>query len=141
MPGFREGVGDNGENLLEPIQWAPTFAPDQQDEIFGWTAAEFAEIFEAEMGYEPDYHPPQSAAALEVFYKAISQAGTLDRDAVRDVIADIELTSFYGNVCFDERGVEACKSMGVAQIQEGQPVVVWPPAYAEAEPVYRDPTG
>ena len=139
VPGFLDAVGENGENLLEPIQWAPNFAPEQEDEIFGWTAAEYAEQFEEAMGYVPDYHPPQSSAAIEVFYKAISEAGTLDRVAVRDAIADIELTSFYGDVCFDERGVENCKSMGVAQIQDGKPVVVWPAEYAEAELVYPNP--
>jgi branched-chain amino acid transport system substrate-binding protein len=139
VPGFLEAVGENGENLLEPIQWAPNFAPDQEDEIFGWTAAEYAELFAEEKGYVPDYHPPQSSAAIEVYYKALGEAGTLDRDQVRDAIAAVDLTSFYGQVCFDERGVEACKSMGIAQIQDGKPVVVWPEEYAEAPLVYPNP--
>ena len=58
---------------------------------------------------------------------------------MREAIAGIELMSFYGDVCFDERGVENCKSMGIAQIQDGEPVVVWPAAYAEAELVYPNP--
>ena len=42
-----------------------------KDEIFGYTAADFARLFEQDFGYKPDYHPPQSAAALLVYHHAL----------------------------------------------------------------------
>jgi branched-chain amino acid transport system substrate-binding protein len=139
VPGFLQSVKRLGEYLLEPVQWAPNFNPKLRDEIFGWNARQFSREFKRDMGYVPDYHPPQSAAALEVYYKAIRQAGSLDRKKVRDAIARIRLRSFYGNVCFNARGVEACKSMGIIQIQGGRTVVVWPKKFAQAKLVYPAP--
>jgi branched-chain amino acid transport system substrate-binding protein len=139
VPGFLSSVRRDGEYLLEPIQWAPNFWPNIKDEIFGWTAAEYAKYFRAKMGYVPDYHPPQSSAALEVYYKAIKLAGSLDRTRVRNAIAKVRLRSFYGNVCFNAKGQEGCKSMGIAQIQGGKPVVVWPARFAQRKLIYPAP--
>jgi branched-chain amino acid transport system substrate-binding protein len=139
VPGFLPAVKRNAEYLLEPIQWAANFNPTLHDEIFGWTAHQYSQYFRAKMGYYPDYHPPQSSAALEVYYKAIQQAGSLNRDKVRDAIAKVHLRSFYGNVCFNSLGEENCKSMGIAQIQGGRPVVVWPAKYAQRKLIYPAP--
>ena len=139
VPGFLSAVGRSGEYLMEPIQWAANFNPKVKDEIFGWNARQYSRKFLKAMGYFPDYHPPQSSAALEVYYKAIQQAGSLDRQKVRDAIAKVKLRSFYGNVCFNTRGEEACKSMGVAQIQGGRPVVVWPAKFAQRKLIYPAP--
>ena len=139
VPGFLKSLKRLGEYLLEPIQWAPTFNPRLHDEIFGWNAKQYAKLFRKQMGYVPDYHPPQSSAALEVYYKAIKKAGTLDHKKVRDAIARIHLRSFYGKVCFNKKGEEACKSMGIAQVQGGHPVVVWPKRFAQRKLVYPAP--
>jgi branched-chain amino acid transport system substrate-binding protein len=139
VPGFLSSVKRLGEYLLEPIQWAPNFNPGLKDEIFGWNAKQYAKVFRKQMGYIPDYHPPQSSAALEVYYKAIKKAGTLDHKKVRDAIARIHLRSFYGNVCFNRKGEEACKSMGIAQVQGGHPVVVWPAKFAQRKLIYPAP--
>jgi len=139
VPGFTPAVGRNGEYLMEPIQWAANFNPTLKDEIFGWTARDYSKNFFRAKGYLPDYHPPQSSAALEVYYKALQQVGSLNRQKVRDAVAKIRLRSFYGNVCFNARGEENCKSMGVAQIQGGKPVVVWPAKYAQRKLIYPAP--
>lgn len=139
VPGFLPSVGREGEYLMEPIQWAANFNPTIHDEIFGWNAKAFSKAFFRAKGYLPDYHPPQSAAALEVYYKALNQVGSLDKQKVRDAIAKIHLRSFYGNVCFNKLGEESCKSMGIAQIQGGHPVVVWPAQFAQRKLVYPAP--
>jgi branched-chain amino acid transport system substrate-binding protein len=102
-----------------------------KDEIFGWTAREFADLFKKEYGYEADYHPPQSMAALEVFQRAIQKAGSLDPEKVRDAIAQTNIMTAYGPVRFDPRGVNIAKAMAVVQIQGGRSVVVWPAQAAD----------
>jgi branched-chain amino acid transport system substrate-binding protein len=139
VPGFLPALGRSAEYLMEPIQWAANFNPKLKDEIFGWTAKDYAKAFYRSKGYLPDYHPPQSSAALEVYYKALQQVGSLNREKVRDAIAKIKLRSFYGNVCFNRLGEENCKSMGIAQIQGGHPVVVWPRQYAQRKLIYPAP--
>ena len=124
LPGFVESLKQDAENTLEPVQWVPN-AP-WKDSIFGYTAKQFAEIFQKEYGYWPDYHPPQSAAALEVYHHAFQKAGSLDPDKVRDAIAQTNIQTFYGPVKFDSRGVNIGKTMQVVQIQDGKPVPVYP---------------
>lgn len=137
VPGFLDAVGRSGEYLLEPIQWSANMP--WKDEIFGWTAKEFSKLFFKQFGYLPDYHPPQSAAALEVYYKAIQKAGSLNPQKVRDQIAKVKVSSFYGTVCFNSQGKEACKSTAVAQIQGGRPVVVYPKEFAQRKLIYPAP--
>jgi branched-chain amino acid transport system substrate-binding protein len=128
-PRFVESLGTIAEGMVEPVQWAPSMP--WKDEIFGFTAREFADLFKKEYGYEPDYHPPQSMAALQVFQRAIEKTGSLDPEKVRDAIAQTNIMTAYGPVKFDARGVNVGKAMAVVQIQGGKPVVVWPATAAD----------
>jgi branched-chain amino acid transport system substrate-binding protein len=137
LPGFVESLGRNAEYVLEPIQWAPNMP--WKDELFGITAADYAARFEKEFGYKPDYHPPQSSAALIVYHRAIEKAGTLDPQKVRDAIAATDITTFYGPIRFNEKGQNIAKGMGVIQIQNGRPVVVYPNEHKQADLIYPIP--
>jgi branched-chain amino acid transport system substrate-binding protein len=125
-PQFVPSLGKIADGILEPVQWAPNMP--WKDEMFGWTARQYADIFKREYGYEPDYHPPQSSAALQVFHRAIQKAGSFDPQKVRDAIAQTDIQTAYGPVKFDERGVNIGKAMAVVQLQDGKPVVVYPSA-------------
>jgi branched-chain amino acid transport system substrate-binding protein len=137
LPGFVESLGGKAEYLLEPIQWSSNMP--WKDEVFGYTAAEFAELFKRDFGYEPDYHPPQSAAALLVYHHALQKVGELDPQKVRDAIAETDIMTFYGPVRFNEKGQNIAKSMAVIQIQGGKPVVIYPDTHAQGKLVYPMP--
>lgn len=126
LPGFVETLGPLAEGILEPVQWTPQ--DPVKDQFFGWTATQFAEIYKKETGYEPDYHPPQSAAALEVFQAAIEKTGSLDPEKLRDAIAATDIETFYGKIRFNEKGQNIAKAMSVVQSQGGKPIDVYPPA-------------
>jgi branched-chain amino acid transport system substrate-binding protein len=130
-PNFIPSLKDAAENTLEPVQWTPN-AP-WKDSIFGYTAMEFAKQFEKEAGYWPDYHPPQSVAALEVYHHAFQKAGSLDPDKVRDAIEKTDIMTLYGPVRFNNLGENIGKSMSVVQVQDGKIVVVYPLNEAEAK--------
>jgi branched-chain amino acid transport system substrate-binding protein len=110
-----------------------------KDTVFGFTAAEYSKIFEKDFGYIPDYHPPQSTAALLVYHHAFQKAGVDDPQKVRDAIAQTDIMTSYGPVRFNEKGMNIGKSMAVIQIQNGKPVVVYPLAVAEGKLVYPIP--
>jgi branched-chain amino acid transport system substrate-binding protein len=137
LPGFVESLGQSAEYLLEPIQWSSNMP--WKDEVFGYTAADFAELFERDFGYEPDYHPPQSSAALLVYHHALQKVGELDPQKVRDAIAETDIMTFYGPIRFNEKGQNIAKSMAVIQIQGGKPVVVYPPTHAQGKFIYPMP--
>ncbi len=46
---------------------------------------------------------------------------------------------FYGQVKFNQRGLNVYKPMLVQQIQDGRLVTVWPPAAAERSVRYHTP--
>jgi branched-chain amino acid transport system substrate-binding protein len=138
LPGFVEALGPKAEGILEPIQWASNMA--WKDEIFGWTPAQYAELFKKEYGREPDYHPPQSTAALQVYQRALEKAGTLDPKAVRDALAQTNIMTAYGPIRFNEKGQNIAKGMAVVQVQNGKSVVVYPVEGSQAKFIYPIPT-
>jgi branched-chain amino acid transport system substrate-binding protein len=137
LPGFVETLGSKAEGILEPIQWASNMG--WKDEIFGWTPSQYAELFKKEYGREPDYHPPQSTAALQVYQRAIEKVGSLDPKAIRDAIAQTNIMTAYGPVRFNDKGQNIAKGMAVVQVQNGKPVVVYPVEGSQAKFVYPMP--
>lgn len=134
LPSFKEALGSEINGLLEPVQWAAS--AKWKDEIFGWTTAEYVEVFKKEFGYLPDYHPPQATAAAQVFQSAIQRADSLDPKRVRDEISRTSITTAYGPIKFNEKGVNIAKDMAVVQIQNDKHVVVFPKAAATGELIY-----
>jgi len=137
LPGFVKSLGKQAEYVLEPIQWSSNM--DYKDQLFGLTAADYSKRFEKEFGYKPDYHPPQSSAAIEVYQRAIEKAGSLDPQKVRDAIAATDIMTFYGPIRFNEKGQNVAKGMAVIQIQNGHPVVVYPSKDKQADLIYPIP--
>lgn len=137
LPGFVKALGKDAEYLLEPVQWSASMS--WKDEVFGYTAKDFARLFEQDFGYTPDYHPPQSSAALLVYHHALQKAGLSDPQKVRDAIAKTDIMTFYGPIRFNEKGVNVEKGMAVIQLQNGKPVVVYPRSAAEGKLIYPIP--
>lgn len=133
-PGFVDSLGARAENLLEPVQWTPDLP--WKDEIFGWTAADYAALCKKVAGHDCDYHPPQSTAALQVYQRAIEKAGSLDPQKIRDALAQTNIMTAYGPVRFNDKGQNVAKGMSVIQIQNGKPVVVFPTEGAKAKFAY-----
>jgi branched-chain amino acid transport system substrate-binding protein len=116
------------------VQWTPDLP--WKDEIFGWSARDYADRCRAKLGHDCDYHPPQSTAALQVYQRAIEKAGSLDPAKVRDALAQTNIMTAYGAVRFNERGQNVAKGMSVVQLQNGKPVVVFPVEGAKARFIY-----
>ena len=109
-----------------------------EDELFG-TAADYAATFEAEYGYVPPYQSAESTAAVQTLVAAIERAGTLDRRAVRDALAQTDIQTFYGNVKIDETGKNIGKPMVLFQVQDGEYKVVAPTRWAASELIHPRP--
>jgi branched-chain amino acid transport system substrate-binding protein len=134
LPGFVEALGPRAENILEPVQWTSDLP--WKDEIFGWSAADYAALCRTQLGRECDYHPPQSTAALQVYQRAIEKADSLDPKKVRDALAQTNIMTAYGPVRFNEMGQNIAKGMSVVQLQNGKPVVVFPTEGAKVRFIY-----
>ncbi|MEO1019114.1 MAG: amino acid ABC transporter substrate-binding protein [Pseudomonadota bacterium] len=116
-----------------PTQWSETLS--YSDEYFG-TAEEFDQLFkETYTDYQVvPYQSAQAAAAVLVFKEAFERAGSFDKKAVRDAIAETKMETFYGNIEFAPEGNNIAKPMVLRQIQDGNYVVVAPTEWAANKP-------
>ncbi len=123
--------GDFANDILCSTQWAETLT--YEDPIFGSAAnyeKEFKEAFPEYTNKTVPYQVAQASAAVYVFKDAFERANSLDKDAVRDAIAETELATFYGNIKFSENGNNIAKPMVLRQIQDGKYNVVAPSEFA-----------
>ena len=126
--------GDAANDILCSTQWAETLS--YSDDIFGTAAnyeLEFKAAYPEYAERKVPYQTAQASAAVYVFKDAFERAGTLDKEAVRDAIAETDLSTFYGQIRFSEAGNNIAKPMVLRQIQEGEYNVVAPSAFASHE--------
>ena len=122
-PKLIEEVGADAEYVIGPTQWEASMS--YADDYFG-TAAEYGARYEKMWGEPPTYQAAESTATALALHIAIEQAASLDTDAVRTALRNLDVVTFYGPINFDERGRNAGKPMGAIQIQDGEILVVAP---------------
>ena len=135
-PDFIEEVGAGADYLIGPTQWEASMS--YRGDHFG-SAADYAERFEAKWGARPAYQAASATAAALALHLAIETAGSLDRDAVRAALRNLDVETFYGRIGFDSTGKNPDRPMGAVQIRDGQARVVAPPDAAVADLVYPAP--
>ena len=70
---FRKALGADANYAFGMTAWLPT--PDMKDRWFG-DAAEFAKVYTAKFGYDPDYHAASGAADVQALVMAIEKANS-----------------------------------------------------------------
>lgn len=132
--------GDAADGILCPTQWAPTMT--YSDDLFG-SAADYEKAFkEAYPEYanqEVPYQTAQASAAIQTFADAFERAGSLDKEAVRQALAETDMMSFYGPIKFAPEGNNIAKPMVLRQIQGGEYKVVAPQKFASDKLAYPRP--
>lgn len=129
--------GKKAEYWLCGSQWDRTLS--YKDRWFG-SAADYAKLFEQTYKYDPPYQAAESAAAVLVYADAISRAGSLDTQKVREALAKTNLQTFYGHVKFDKTGKNIAKPMVLYQVQNGEYKVVAPQKWAAAKVIFPVPS-
>ncbi len=129
-PEFVTEVGLDAEYIIGPTQWERTMS--WSDPWFG-TAEDWAQRYEAMWNEQPSYQAAESTATALALHLAIEAAASLDTDAVRQALYDLDVMTFYGPINFDETGKNVAKPMGSIQIQDGVINVVAPVEAAVAD--------
>jgi len=123
--------GDAANDILCSTQWAETLS--YKDPLFG-SAAEYEQDFKKAFPEYKDkavpYQIAQASAAVYVFKDAFERAGSLDKEKLRDAIAETDMMTFYGGIKFSDAGNNIAKPMVLRQIQNGEYNVVAPSAFA-----------
>jgi branched-chain amino acid transport system substrate-binding protein len=137
-PDFASSLGNDANDVLGGAQWSES-VKYHGDPGFYRTAPEYAKAIEDTYHHHADYHNAESTAACLAFQYAIQRAGSLDPEKVRDALVKLDVTTFYGIIKFDSRGLNVYKPMVVNQIQKGRLLTVWPTGLAAAKVVYPAP--
>ncbi len=135
-PQLAAELGPDANYLFGPTQWESTM--NYKGQYLG-TASEYAQRYQEQWGEPPTYQAAGATAAALVLQLAIEKAGTLDTDAVRQAMRELDVVTFYGPIKFDATGKNVAKSMGTIQILDGQIKVVAPQAAGVTDMVYPQP--
>ncbi len=138
-PDFITALGKDSDYVYGGSQWTPQvkYTPS-----FYLTVSDYVSAYKAKYPGEgdPDYHVAESTAACLALQRAIENANSLDPKMVRDALAALDVTVFFGQIKFDSRGINIYKPMVVEQIQNGAHHTVFPPDVADAQPMYPTPS-
>jgi branched-chain amino acid transport system substrate-binding protein len=138
-PDFITSLGKDADYVYDGSQWTPQV---RYKNDFYLTVQQYVDAYTQKYPGkgEPDYHVASSTAACLALQRAIEKAGSLDPKKVRDALQALDVSTFYGRLKFDSRGVNTYKPMVVEQIQNGKHHTVFPPEVADTQPKYPTPT-
>jgi branched-chain amino acid transport system substrate-binding protein len=128
---FYEKFGPATEGLLTQGHWSPKA---------NWLGAkEFFDNYKARWKKNPDYlDSVDGYMGCQVLEQAIEKAGSLNREKIREVIANQEFSTISGPVKFT--GIENLKTPAMwLQWQKGDLEIVWPPEVATAKLLFPKP--
>jgi branched-chain amino acid transport system substrate-binding protein len=135
FPAFADELGDGATFAGGSTQWQSTMT--YAGEYLG-TPQDFYDRYTSAYSMEPTYQAAESAAAGFVLQNALETAGTTDTEAVRQALLDMDITTFFGAINFDDSGKNTAHAMAAGQIIDGQFQIVYPPEAAVADFVYPD---
>jgi branched-chain amino acid transport system substrate-binding protein len=124
--------------------WAQNLGKDGDSFMLmpGWNAAvKFAGVEGMVQRYQAKYNKPAQAttgsayAAVQILADAITRAGSLDRDKIRDAIAATDMMTVAGPVKFNADGTGQVITI-INQWQDGKQVLIWPPDQAAGKLTY-----
>lgn len=137
-PDFIQALGPDANFVMDGSQWTPQV---KYKPSFYLSVGDYVKAYEQKYASSqpPDYHVAESTAACLAFEKAIENAGSLDASKVRDALASLDVTTFFGEIKFDSRGINIYKPMVVEQIQNGVHYTVYPSDVANGKAQYPAP--
>lgn len=97
-----EALGSLADGIMTQVWWDPSYPYAS-----GLTGVSCSELNEAYMADHNGRVMPQPAAygyaALELAVQALSEAGTTEREALRDAIGNLDVTTVVGDIKYDQK--------------------------------------
>lgn len=128
---FIDAAGKGAENISSAAWWHPAVRYKGID-IFGTTES-YVKLFKDTYKADPDYAHASASVSGALFQIAIEKSGTIDRQKVRDELAKMDVTTFWGPVKFGPTGQITSLEPPVFQIQNAKPIVVHPAAIKQGD--------
>ena len=137
-PDFINALGKDADYVFDGSQWTPQV---KYKPAFYLSVQQYVDAYHKKYPSEgdPDYHVAESTAACLALQRAIENAKSLDAEKVREALTKLDVMTFFGQIKFDNRGINIYKPMVVEQIQDGKHHTVYPADVADAKPKYPTP--
>jgi branched-chain amino acid transport system substrate-binding protein len=137
-PDFINALGKDADYVFDGSQWTPQV---KYKPSFYLSVQQYVDAYHKKYPSEgdPDYHVAESTAACLALQKAIENAKSLDAEKVREALTKLDVMTFFGQIKFDNRGINTYKPMVVEQIQDGKHHTVYPADVADTKPKYPTP--
>ena len=127
---FIDAAGPLSENVSSASWWHPAVRYKGVD-VFGSTE-NYNQMFQEKYRFVPDY-AQASASSAGAIPDRDRKSRFLDRKKVRDTLAELNVTTFWGDVKFGPTGQIISLKPPVFQIQKGTQVVIYPTEIAQAQ--------
>ncbi|WP_127091004.1 ABC transporter substrate-binding protein [Aquabacter cavernae] len=134
IPDFKKGLGDYAEGVLSVAAASGDLIPE--------LAAKYKEKYGSFITHEAIIH----AAALDAVAQAMEKAKSSDPQKVRDALATLDTCTGLakgvpgGCIKFDKTGLNTSAFPVFVQWRGEEPVTVYPPQAAKADPIWRGQT-
>jgi branched-chain amino acid transport system substrate-binding protein len=122
---FQEALGLDADYVYGLSAWEPSLP---YDGIEGFTSA-----YRERFGINPSFHAAGGYGGCQLLAEAVTLAGNLDQQAIREVLLELETQTIFSNFAVDERGYQIANQGVTIQWQNGEKVVVWPEELATGE--------
>ena len=123
---FIDALGPLANGITSASWWHHSLTYTSKD-VFGSTQAFYQDFLKREEK-DPDYVHASAAAALIALQTAIETAGSVERKAVRDALADLKIDTFYGPINFGDNGMNGGRQLPIIQVQNGDVIPLYPAA-------------
>ena len=128
LQAYYDRLGADAESTFSSTQWM------YYDKLPFPGSKAFHDSFVAAYGEEPSYHAAAAYAAGVVLASAVRQAGSLDRERIRDILAHLDIITLLGRYGVDRTGMQMRHFVLIIQWINGRKEVVWPRELSTAEP-------
>lgn len=127
---FVEELGDIANGVFANMVWVPDSELGDPELI-----ERFSSEYEEAHGHIPADVEAQAFDATRALLAGIEQAGSAEKEAVADALLDVEIVGVRGPQHFQEED-HSTRDLPyvIAQIQDGEHVLLWPDELSEGEP-------
>jgi branched-chain amino acid transport system substrate-binding protein len=133
-PQYQEWIDAVGAlaNGVTTASWFHSSVRYKSDDQFGDTES-FVKAFQAKYRTDPDFTQASGTAVGVILQMAMERAGTLDRDKVRNILANSEFRTFFAPIKFGSDGEANSYTPPIFQIQNRRVVVIYPDTIKQAD--------
>ncbi|CAN5715196.1 amino acid ABC transporter substrate-binding protein [soil metagenome] len=124
---FAEALGDTADLTLGLSAWEPG-VPNPG-------AAEFTRAYQARFNQAPSFHAAGAYGSCQIFMEAAGRAGSLEAEALRAQLLNLQIRTVFGDFAVDDRGYQTAHRGLFIQWRDGEKVVVWPRDAATSPPL------